>query len=103
MERFVEAINWCGLRDIGFTRPKFTWLYQRADGIKIRERLDRALATQEWRVKFPRAKLFHLTSVASNHSPLSLHMESKSNRKKVGKVFRFESMWLKDPRCKEVV
>ena len=37
----------CDLRDIGFVGPKFTWIYQRADGTQIRERLDRALATSE--------------------------------------------------------
>ena len=40
MDNFVEAINFCGLRDIGFVGPKFTWIYQRVDGIQIRERLD---------------------------------------------------------------
>ncbi|KAL4631884.1 hypothetical protein ACB092_04G010500 [Castanea dentata] len=40
MDNFVEAINFCDLRDIGFVGPKFTWIYQRADGTQIKERLD---------------------------------------------------------------
>lgn len=27
MQRFVDTVNWCGLRDLGFIGPKFTWLY----------------------------------------------------------------------------
>ena len=33
MDNFVETINWCSLRDIGFVGPKFTWLYQTSDGL----------------------------------------------------------------------
>ena len=100
---FVEAINWCRLKEVGFVGPRFTWLYQREDGIQIRERLDRALATLEWLRLFPSAKLFHLTSSASDHSPLSLHLVRRSPKRKLGRVFRFESMWLKYSRCEEVV
>lgn len=72
MLQFVEVINVCGLKDIGFVGPSFTWLYQRSDGVQIRERLDRALATAEWISLFPTAKLHHLTSTTSDHSPLLL-------------------------------
>lgn len=47
MANFVDTVNWCDLRDIGFIGPKFTWLYERSDGFQIRERLDRALATTD--------------------------------------------------------
>nr|POE64445.1 hypothetical protein CFP56_35004 [Quercus suber] len=103
MANFVEAVNWCGLRDIGFIGPKFTWFYERSDGSQIRERLDRALATFDWVNLFPMARLHHLTSLASDHSPLVLHFVGKTNAKKPKKLFRFESMWLKEPRCEEVV
>lgn len=32
MERFAKCVNGCGLKDIGFVGPKFTWIYQRANG-----------------------------------------------------------------------
>ena len=103
MANFVEAVNWCGLRDIGFIGPKFTWLYERSDGSQIREHLDRALATTDWVNLFPMAHLHHLTSPASDHSPLVLHFVRKTNAKKAKKPFRFESTWLKDLQCEEVV
>ncbi|XP_050290016.1 uncharacterized protein LOC126728194 [Quercus robur] len=103
MENFVDAINYCGFREVDFIGPKYTWWYHRADGMHIRERLDRALANKELMDLFPAAKLYHLSSSASDHSPLSLHLVPKRKKKKIRKSFRFESMWLKDSRCEEIV
>ena len=103
MGNFVDTINWCSFKDLGYANPKFTWLYQIAAGDQIRERLDRSLATNGWTDLFLEAKLFHLTSSASDHSPLSLHMVRRRRMRKMGRVFRFESMWLKEPRCEEIV
>ena len=36
---------------------------------------------------------------ASDHSPLALRFVRKQRKK----LFRFDSMWLKDSRCEEVV
>ena len=103
MENFIDAINHCGFRDIGFIGLKYTWLYQKLDGTQIWERLDRVLATKEWMDLFTMAKLYHLSSSASDHSPLSLHWVQKKKSKKMKKTFKFESMWLKDDRCEEIV
>ena len=102
MKNFTKTINYCGLQDLGFFGPKFTWLDQRAYGLHIREQLDRAMATLGWINIFPEAKLFHLTSPVSDHSPLALQMVQKLRKKKARKNFRFESMWLRDQRCEEV-
>ena len=103
MISFLNDINWCGFRDLGFVGPKFTWLYQRKDGTQIRERLDRALATEDWKDKFPSAKLYHLSSSVLDHCPLSLHLFGKAKKEKFPHMFKFESMWLKDQRCEELV
>ena len=103
MARFNASINYCGLKEVGFVGPKFTWLYQKRDGTQIRERLDRALASIDWHSLFPNAKLHHKSSSASNHNPLLLHLFSKKKHLKHKKIFRFESMWLKDERCENVV
>ena len=104
MKNFNETINFCGLRDLGFNGSKFTWIYQRKDGTQIKERLDRAMATPGWMNLFPEAKLYHLSSSVSDHNPLVLHLVRKKNRnKKPKKTFRFESMWLRDQRCEELV
>ena len=103
LANFVETINLCGLWDIGFVGPRFIWIYETRDGRQIRERLDCALTTIEWVNLFPRAKLHHLTNSASDHSPLLLRLDRRVSKKKMKKLFRFESMWLKEPQCEEIV
>ena len=51
MDRFLDAIDFCGLHDLGFEGDIFTW-QNRALGY-VGERLDRALANESWREKFP--------------------------------------------------
>ena len=83
MYNFIDVINFFDLRDISFVGPKFTWIYQRADGTQIWERLDRALATSEWLDLFPAAKLHHQSTSAFDHSMLLLRMVAGSKRKRV--------------------
>ena len=64
--------NSCGLIEVDFIGPKFTWIYQRRGGYQIRERLDRALVNSDWAAKFPMAKLLHKSSSISDHCPLIL-------------------------------
>lgn len=90
MEDFVSTIDHCGLCDLGFIGSKFTWLYQTTSRVQIRERLDRALATLEWMSLYPTAKLHHLSSSISDHSPLSLHLFQQ--RKKRRHTFFFFSL-----------
>ena len=95
MAWFNASINYCGLKEVGFEGPKFTWLYQRRDGTQIWERLDRALASSDWHLLFPMAKLHHKSSYVSDHNPLLLQLFSKKIHQKFKKIFRFKSMWLK--------
>lgn len=84
MANFVNAINCYGLRDIGFIGPRFTWLYERRDGIQIHEHLDKALATTEWVTLFPTGKIHHLTSSTLDLSPLMLRLVRKNKKKNKG-------------------
>ena len=52
---------------------------------------------------FLRATLHHLSSLVSNHSPLSLHLKNRPCKRSKRTLFRFESIWLKDAWCEEVV
>ena len=71
----------------------------------IRERLDRVFATSEWLNLFPNTRLHHLASSASDHCALMLRISSQGvqRKKPKKKLFRFESMWLKDDRCGVIV
>lgn len=65
--------------------------------------MNRVVATVDWLIKFPKTKLFHKSSLVSNHCPLSLQLVGKQKAKGKGKIFRFEAMWLKEASCEEVV
>ena len=67
MENFRQCLECTGLRDLGFTGSWYTWAGGRRDYGCIRARIGRAVATIEWCGKFPRARLFHLANLASDH------------------------------------
>ncbi|KAH7843498.1 hypothetical protein Vadar_017296 [Vaccinium darrowii] len=67
----------------------------------IRERIDKALANTDWRLKFPFAHVFHEAIYGSDHAPVVLNCCVPL--KKVKKVFKFESMWTTSPSCKDVI
>ncbi|KAL8463077.1 hypothetical protein ACS0TY_033917 [Phlomoides rotata] len=97
MELFREMITDLGLQDLGFTGHTFTWTNDRAGEANIQVRLDRALATAEWRILFPLHTVSHLSRTCSDHAPLLIHFEDNSNQwqhsGKKKRVFYFEKIW----------
>ncbi|XP_075650222.1 uncharacterized protein LOC142620797 [Castanea sativa] len=102
MSRFKNTIWSCGLHEARFNGPIFTWWYQTCEGVQIREHLDRALVSKEWLLQFPDAVVLHKLTSTSDHSQLLLLFRPKPKRKKIRRIFRFESMWLKDPKCAQI-
>ncbi|KAK9985942.1 hypothetical protein SO802_030893 [Lithocarpus litseifolius] len=104
MRNFCEAVNRCKLRDIGYIGPDFTWSRRLGSRGWVRERLDRALVSTNWALCFPHVRLLHVATSVSDHSMLVLKTDSNSRRSpRRPKLFRFESMWLRDDRCNEIV
>ena len=69
---FREMVDVCGLVDLGFQGRKWTFERKVAGGAYCRVRLDRALATVDWRTRFPGAVVKHLTAAGSDHEPILL-------------------------------
>lgn len=105
LEKFRSAISDCSLSDMGYCGLDYTWCNKRQDEANIRERLDRALCQPSGAVLFPRYKVKHLVSSTSDHNPLLIHTDAKktwASRKKY-RSFRFETMWLKDSSCEQIL
>ncbi|XP_023871998.2 uncharacterized protein LOC111984613 [Quercus suber] len=104
MANFCEAINSCQLRDLGYIGQDFTWSRRLGNRGWVRERLDRALVSSGWAAKFPKKRLYHKANSSSDHCMLLLKDSPSTSRRKRGpKPFRFETMWLKEESCADVV
>ncbi|XP_028762745.1 uncharacterized protein LOC114721099 [Neltuma alba] len=92
---FQSRIRDCGLVDMGFKGPKFTWRGPRLNGLRrLYERLDRALCNSEFLSSLSDCYLKVLPRTNfSDHNPICLQFHS-SHSGDVVKPFRFEAMWL---------
>jgi hypothetical protein len=69
MASFNAALETCQLRDLGFKGSNFTWRNKRELTSFIKERLDRALATEGWCNDFPEPVVVILPTRTSDHNP----------------------------------
>ena len=93
---FRECIDQCGLMDLGFHGPRFTWLNKNPIWYRnIKERLDRGLGNTEWKIHFLRTEIHHLPRTKHDHCPILLDTNPITCR--LPKTFKFEQMWLTDP------
>jgi hypothetical protein len=99
-QAFHDALDNCRLDDVGFVGDPFTW--HRG---QMRERLDRGLANEEWRLMHAHATVLHLQYNHSDHRPLLLDREYyvASSILPFGKQNSFEAKWLKEEGFREVV
>ncbi|KAM6555050.1 hypothetical protein CsatB_015812 [Cannabis sativa] len=102
---FRRMVQRAGLIDLGFLGPTFTWAKggrnSNGGGALKRARLDRGLASTDWRLLFPNAIVNHLAASESDHRPLLLDTVGGVRCK--GRPFQYENMWARDPRSFWVV
>ncbi|XP_074342277.1 uncharacterized protein LOC141679769 [Apium graveolens] len=99
---FADAVCEYGLTDLGFVGEKYTWEKSRGTSNWVQERLDRGLATQDWRNLFPLAEVQVLEVATSDHLPLHLQLNKKVYVPR-GRCFKFENVWLKEKDCINLV
>jgi hypothetical protein len=91
MRTFNSYVKQCGLFDLGFSGPAYTWTNKRFSSKPIFERLDRCLANAEWCTIFPNTNVFNLPIILSDHAPILISTDSKFQRPKLH--FKFENWW----------
>ena len=62
IQDFRDAVDICGLVDLGFKWTRWTFEKTVVGGTFMRVRLDRVLGMPEWCGKFPAAMVEHLTA-----------------------------------------
>ncbi|KAF7823453.1 hypothetical protein G2W53_021597 [Senna tora] len=88
--QFRDCIERNLLIDLGYSGAGYTW----KRGM-VAARLDRALANESWRIKFPEASIFRLPPLKSDHSPIFVRMRTAANNQSNGDIpFRFLVSWL---------
>lgn len=79
---FKQAIEDCSLAEIDLKGGKFTWEKSKGTADWIRERLDRAFASDSWWQLFPLCTLTVSHAVVSDHDSINLELFNTSIPKK---------------------
>ncbi|KAK8565347.1 hypothetical protein V6N12_058913 [Hibiscus sabdariffa] len=79
----------------------FTWSNKRVDGDCVQEKLDRCFFNSEWSSRFPYAQGLALPAIQSDHNPIIIRLLDEGNKRKPS--FKFETKWLEDDECDEVI
>ncbi|XP_057418459.1 uncharacterized protein LOC130712657 [Lotus japonicus] len=89
MQRFNSCLLSCGLSDMGFKGPPFTW-----EGRGVKERIDRGVCNPQWVHTFPESVVLHLPQLKSDHKPLLLAVSGIVEHRAFSRPFRFQAGWL---------
>ncbi|WVZ70254.1 hypothetical protein U9M48_018931 [Paspalum notatum var. saurae] len=100
ISNFCVWIKECGLFDLGYHGPAYTWTNKRFSSYPTFERLDICLANLEWAATFPNTIVHQLPMLYSDHCPILITIDSP--RQKVRKPFRFENWWLQESDFQQV-
>ncbi|KAK1650518.1 hypothetical protein QYE76_068323 [Lolium multiflorum] len=107
MDNFKEALEVCELHDFGFVGDAFTWRNNSRDHkTYIKERLDRAVASEGWCHRFCDFRVINEEPRHSDHSPVVVEID-EDRREGCGgggeRPFRFEAAWMVEENCKVVI
>lgn len=100
-----EAIDGCGLEDLGFVGYPFTWSNGRIGIDNIQARLDRTLSNPELINRFSHLQVSHLPRFRSDHAALLIHLEvPQINASRRGpNIFMFEESWSQEEKCERII
>ena len=102
MEGFRKVVNVCGFIDLGYEGLEFTWCNQRSTRERIRLRLDRVLATTDWKDHYKDTRVLHVVDSTLDHCALVLTNQRNIQGRGKGR-FHFETAWVRHDKCKEII
>ncbi|XP_057246783.1 uncharacterized protein LOC130589528 [Beta vulgaris subsp. vulgaris] len=104
MEGFGDVMANCRLGDLRYVGLWYTWERGRSPATRIRERLNRFIITRDWLDLFLEAFIEHSVRYSSDHAAVVLkESASDGDRVRGSRGFIFETGWLLDETCEEVM
>jgi hypothetical protein len=103
---FRDCLLDCGLVDLGFSGPKFTWNNREVGEDLVHVRLDRAVANGAFTERFSGFHVENVITTSSDHFAISIKLEGLADSPTtvpVQQTFRFEAAWLRAPDYREVM
>ena len=92
MHAFRSLVKNCGLFDIGYSGPAYTWRGRHNTSKPIHRHLDRCLVNSQWCSFYPNTKVLNLPIILSDHAPILISTDGNFVRPK--QTFKFENWWL---------
>ena len=96
MEVFRDCLVTCELQDLGFSGLPYTYNNGQEGHRNVQVCLDRACADEALRDLFPAARVVHLATSCSDHSPLLVNLEGVQEQRRRPTTSRYEIMWERD-------
>ena len=103
MQAFQQTLVECGLIDLGYYGPKYTWSSCQEGLDLIKERLDRGVANHEWQTQYPNTRIMVEATITSNHAFLFLNTLSCGQRSRKLNRFRYDSHWALEDGFRETI
>ncbi|VFQ60129.1 unnamed protein product [Cuscuta campestris] len=95
IDGFNDALSFCGLVDMGMQGHPFTWEWKKYSPEWVEERLDRAVASNDWLDIFPNCVVHNIATLRSDHSAILLCLSGQT-QSRGPRCFKFENCWLKE-------
>ena len=107
MDKFKATLEACELGDLGFIGDAFTWRNHSHTAVNyIKERIDRAVATQSWCNRFSAFKVTNGDPRHSDHRPIIIDTQGGAKRQQGAtrsSTPRIEAKWLEEEDCRAMV
>jgi hypothetical protein len=103
MAAFRETLDVCNLVDLGFKGLLYTYDNKRSGRANVRVRLDRVVATAEWRDLFADTCVEHLVSPVSYHNPLLVRLIKESRASPRQPRRHYEVWWERAAELPELI
>jgi hypothetical protein len=106
MSLFKECLSDCGLIDLGYSGPLFTWSNKQDGDDLVRVRLDRAVANGSFMAEYDDCTVENLITTTSDHLAILVKLQSfaaQADRQPVKSGFRYEAAWLRASDYRETM